>query len=286
MSDPTPPISSAGRRLVGTLGIVVAVALVAVETSPADGASGLRGMGVAPPSSLYGPVGGEDPHAADDAEDGTAVPGVDPEQPAVEPVPPGAQRRVHVVAPGDTVGAVAEQHGIGPRALARANGHVSPDALRPGDELVLPHPAAPRHRLPEQAAEVDPELDRLLTETARAYGWNPSLVKAVAWVESRWDQHVVSTEQAIGVMQVQPDTADVVARRLGRPIDLHDRRDNVEAGVAYLDLLHERYGSDTRALLAAYHQGPRAVRERGIYPISHRYADRILHLRDTAFAGG
>ncbi len=105
-------------------------------------------------------------------------------------------------------------------------------------------------------------------------------------MESRWDQHVVSSRQAIGAMQVQPSTGARMASVLDRPIDVHVLRDNVEAGVGYLDLLHQRYGDDTRALLAAYHQGPRSVRERGIFRISERYVDDILRHRDTFAAGG
>jgi soluble lytic murein transglycosylase-like protein len=84
---------------------------------------------------------------------------------------------------------------------------------------------------------------------------------------------------------VQPATGELMAERIGRPLDLHDLRDNIEAGIAYLDFLHGRYGSDTRALLAAYHQGPQSLRDHGIYRVSDRYADQILELREVFRSG-
>jgi soluble lytic murein transglycosylase-like protein len=184
-----------------------------------------------------------------------------------------------------TPSGIAERHGVTTRSLTRANAHTESRNLQPGARLAVPDPDAARPLTPAEAAGADLEVAALMTAAAWRHGWDPALVQAVAWVESRWDQHVVSDRGAIGVMQVQPATGDVIARRLGRPIDLHRAEDNVEAGVAYLALLRERHGDDLRALLAAYHQGPRAVRERGIYGVSHAYVDDILRAREIFSAG-
>jgi soluble lytic murein transglycosylase-like protein len=318
---PADPLTLPARRVVGVLALAVALALLAVESGAVAGSAGGRGeataagvAGTAPagprsgaatgeaetgeaatggaaagestagePAAGGAPAGDADPRAAEDAgAGGPADPAAPTPAAARTPTPPV---RAHVVAPGDTVGTIAERHGVGSRELARANRHVGADALQPGMRLAVPDPAAPRYATPEEAMAAGADLERLLDEVARAYGWNPATVKAVAWVESRWDQHVISHRGAIGVMQVLPATGELMAEEVGRPLDLHDLRDNVEAGVAYLDHLHGRYGSDTRALLAAYHQGPGALRDHGIYRVSDRYADRILALREVFRAG-
>jgi hypothetical protein len=268
-------LSLAGRRLVGALAVLATVALVAMDSD--------RGAAIAVGDRVAVEVPASDPASAE------VVAGGDPGSRLADGAEDGAdlgELRVHVVEPGDTAGDIAERHGVRTSAFTRANRHVRPEALHPGMRLVVPDPDALRPRTPEQAMAAELELEALFDEVAGATGWNPALVKAVAWVESRWDHHVVSDRGAIGVMQVQPATGELMAERVGRPLDLHDLRDNVEAGVAYLDFLHERYGDDTRALLAAYHQGPQAVRDRGILRVSDRYADQILALRDTFGAGG
>lgn len=307
-----------GRRLVGFLALLVVVALVAVDARAGaetlDGSETSGGRGGSLPSvpaadhegsqhAAYADLPAVEPAAGDQAtggeasggeasvgeasggetSGGEASVGQDAQEPAA--AHPADGLRVHVVAPGETPSEIAASHGVSTASLTLANAHVEARRLQPGDTLVVPDPTVPRPLTPRDAPTERPRLQGLLVDIARAYGWNPATVQAVAWVESRWNQHVVSHRGAIGVMQVQPATGSLVSKRIGRELDLHDIEDNVEAGVAYLDLLHERYGSDTRALLAAYHQGPRAVRERGIYRVSHRYADRILHLRDVFPAG-
>jgi N-acetylmuramoyl-L-alanine amidase len=266
----------ASRRLVGLLAVVVSVALVVVDTGNAPAQTAAAGpeetsgaVAVGAPASRADGVGGGGPGAdgsVPDPEDGTTA------------LAPGG---THVVQPGETLGAIAERYGVPSRAMERANRHRRAEALRPGDRLVVPDPDAPRPYTPQEAMAADLEVERMLAETAERYGWNPATVKAVAWYESRWNQHLVSSEGAIGVMQVQPDTGDLMAGQVGRPLDLHDLHDNIEAGVAYLDHLHGVYRGDLRALIAAYHQGPQAVSDRGIYRGSHVYADEVLRLREV-----
>jgi LysM repeat protein len=267
-----------GRRLVGLLAVVVSVALVVVDS------------GYAPAAQLSGPAVGEDADGRSNERQGggqgvaaesapppaAGVPGTDPDavNAAVEP------GGIHVVQPGETFGGIAERYGVSTRAVARANRHQRADALRPGVRIVVPDPQAPRPLTPEQAMAAGLEVERLLTETAQRYGWNPATVKAVAWYESRWNHQLISDQGAIGVMQVQPATGELMGRRVGRPLDLHDLADNIEAGVAYLDHLHGVYRGDLRSIVAAYHQGPQAVSDRGIYATSNRYADEVIRLRD------
>jgi hypothetical protein len=50
-------------------------------------------------------------------------------------------------------------------------------------------------------------------------------------------------------------------------------------GVAYLRQLLREFQGDERLALGAYYQGPRAVRERGLFPETEAYVEDILALK-------
>jgi hypothetical protein len=91
--------------------------------------------------------------------------------------------------------------------------------------------------------------------------------------ESAFDQRAVSRAGARGLMQLMPDTA----RRYGLR-DVHDPGPNLEAGVAYLRELVNRFGGDVTLAIAAYNSGPEAVERYGgvpPYEETQRYLKRI-----------
>ncbi len=108
------------------------------------------------------------------------------------------------------------------------------------------------------------------------YGFEPLLLQAQGYQESRLDQGARSAHGAIGVMQVMPDTGR--AMRVG---DIAALEANIHAGAKYMDHLISRYFADAsfsdanRALFAfaAYNAGPSRVarmreqaRARGLDP--------------------
>jgi membrane-bound lytic murein transglycosylase MltF len=109
------------------------------------------------------------------------------------------------------------------------------------------------------------EVGPVISRYARRYGFEPDLVLAQAYQESRLDQSVRSHVGAIGVMQVMPSTArDPV-------VDIPDVTgldDNVHAGVKYLRWLRDTYFDDpeiepldqTLLSFAAYNAGPGGVK--------------------------
>jgi LysM repeat protein len=185
----------------------------------------------------------------------------------------------HVVRPGETLSDIARRYGIGVADLAAANDVADVNVVIEGRRLRVPAPAAvvPAPRSASSRADVG----TLLEQTARDYGWNPAMVKALAMQESGWNNRVVSSVGAVGIMQVLPSTGEFVSQRVvGRPLDLRDPADNVEAGVAFLDHLHGLTGGDTRRTLAGYYQGLRSVERNGMYEDTVRYIDNVLALRD------
>jgi soluble lytic murein transglycosylase-like protein len=112
---------------------------------------------------------------------------------------------------------------------------------------------------------------------ARQYGVDVHLARAVAWMESGNNPHVVSPTGARGVMQVEPDTWIYTEHLLGTRVQ-RTTDGNIRIGVAYLRQMLREFRGDRRRALAAYYQGPRAVREVGLYASSERYVATVLAL--------
>lgn len=191
---------------------------------------------------------------------------------------------------GDTLSEIAARFDVSVGRLADANDLDDPDRLVAGTRLALP-PADPGSAEAgpgaDGAATTDPpapasrgQVGELIERTARAHGWSPAFVKALAWQESGWNQDRVSSAGAIGIMQVMPTTGEFVSAHLaGRPLDLDDPADNVLAGVLFLDYLYGLTGGDAERTLAGYYQGLASAREHGRFPSTDRYIDNVLALR-------
>jgi hypothetical protein len=104
-------------------------------------------------------------------------------------------------------------------------------------------------------------IHALIREAASLYGVDPALVRAVVWVESRYDPYAVSPRGARGLMQLTADTAREVG--VSNPFD---PRQNVFGGVKYLSQLLKRHDGDVALALASYNAGPSAVRRFGGVP--------------------
>ncbi|HKQ59699.1 MAG TPA: lytic transglycosylase domain-containing protein [Candidatus Polarisedimenticolaceae bacterium] len=103
--------------------------------------------------------------------------------------------------------------------------------------------------------------DPFIEQVARENGLSPSLVKAVALVESGFNPRAESPKGARGLMQLMPGTA----RRLGVK-DAFDPLENLAAGARYLRELLEQFDGDVSLALAAYNAGPERVRKSGGVP--------------------
>ena len=68
---------------------------------------------------------------------------------------------------------------------------------------------------------------------------------------------ITSSAGAMGLMQVMPQTYEMLRRRYGLGDDPYAPRDNILAGTAYIREMYERYGAP--GFLAAYNAGPDRV---------------------------
>jgi soluble lytic murein transglycosylase len=131
---------------------------------------------------------------------------------------------------------------------------------------------------------------------ARRYDLEPALVAAVIYAESRFDEHARSTQGAVGLMQVLPETADQIAGESGgvtfTTADLEDPAVNVRYGCYYLRHALDAWDGDLRAAIASYNAGMGAVAEwradggarplrlRDIpYPETRAYVKKVLEAR-------
>jgi soluble lytic murein transglycosylase-like protein len=166
---------------------------------------------------------------------------------------------------GDTLISIARRYGVDLTALARTNGLNVNAPLHVGVVLHVPGRIA--------------RVNALLVHTADQVGVPPRLVRAVAWMESGWQQGVVSPTGAIGLMQVEPYTGEWVSRYLaGRTLNLRIASDNVLAGTLLLHHLLAVHGGDVEAALAAYYQGDASIRKHGLYDDTRRYQQVVTDL--------
>jgi soluble lytic murein transglycosylase-like protein/Tfp pilus assembly protein PilF len=114
------------------------------------------------------------------------------------------------------------------------------------------------HVYPQPAGSPDD-----LTLAKFGLGLEPALLRAVIWKESHFDSGAVSRTGAIGLTQLMPETARLLARRLGDapPTDsmLAQPAINVRYGAAYLASLAQHFGGRVTLALAAYNAGTRAA---------------------------
>jgi N-acetylmuramoyl-L-alanine amidase len=203
----------------------------------------------------------------------------------------------YVVRAGDTLSGLAANAGVATSQMAAANGLDPSQPLLTGTVLKLPAgaptPARASEPLPAKrvlpAAGPEPTPTRLgagdIQSVAAQHGVPPSLAAAIAWQESGFNNGMVSSANARGVMQVMPGTWNYVEQNLaGRKLDTNSATDNVHAGVLYLKHLLDETGGDESAAIAGYYQGLGAVRSRGLFDDTKQYVANVQALR-SRFGG-
>ncbi len=229
-----------------------------------------------------------DPAQASGGTTAAAPAATAPAAPAAAPAPQGHYK----VREGDTLGGLAASSGVSVDAMAAMNGLDPAAPLLIGTVLKLPSgaPPPPQASTPEPAQTVVPDAAPVPTATtvgagdihavAAAHGVSPSLAAAIAWQESGFNNGMVSSANARGVMQVMPGTWTWVQENLAdRPLDPNSATDNVHAGVMYLRRLLDETGGDENAAIAGYYQGLSSVRSRGMYEDTQHYVDNVQALR-------
>jgi LysM repeat protein len=194
----------------------------------------------------------------------------------------------YTVQPGDTLTGIAERSGVSAQQLAWMNGLDVDQPLLYGTALKLPTGApgsgnatGPPQHVPQAAPYASPghTSSSEISSIASQHGVPGSLASAVAWQESGFNNGMVSSANARGVMQVMPGTWQWVEQNLSGPLDPASPQDNVKAGSLYLGQLLKDTGGDERTAVAAYYQGLESVRSQGMLPETQRYVDNVMALK-------
>jgi soluble lytic murein transglycosylase len=117
-------------------------------------------------------------------------------------------------------------------------------------------------------------FDQLITDAARTHGLEVPLLKAIIKVESDFNPQAVSRAGAQGLMQIMPETADLL--EIKEPFD---PLENIMGGTRYLKTLLERFAGNLPLALAAYNAGPTTVEKfNGIppYPETENYVEKVI----------
>lgn len=94
------------------------------------------------------------------------------------------------------------------------------------------------------------------TAEAPSLKLNYPLVKAISWHESGWTSNIYNCDGGAGLMQVMPDTVDMINNRFGLSYDASDYRDNATVGANYLAWL-TRYMSQQQYDEKTYDLSPK-----------------------------
>jgi hypothetical protein len=98
------------------------------------------------------------------------------------------------------------------------------------------------------------DLEPLMIESARRYGIDPRILRAVCFIESRYQLNAVSPKGAVGPMQFMPETAQRYGLR-----NPHDAKSSIDAAAHYLSDLLRKFGGRVDLALAAYNAGEGTV---------------------------
>lgn len=189
--------------------------------------------------------------------------------------------RIHVVRAGESLSQLARRYHTTVAKLARLN-HLDPShVLLIGTKLRIPAGSRAQHVTAKRVAYRTTSVESvrtLLDHWALHYGVSVHLVRALAWMESGYNNGLVSSVGARGIMQLLPTTFRFVETVLIGHRVTHNANGNVRAGVAYLAHLLHDFRGDKRLALAGWYQGERAVRKHGLYKVTRPFVANVLAL--------
>jgi LysM repeat protein len=210
--------------------------------------------------------------------------------------PPGRPGVAYTLRWGDTLTSVARRYGVSVGQLAAANGIGNIHQVKAGTKLAIPGAGGSAGGTAAGSASVAGLASRLpaallarpdrlaLTPTfntwAKAYRVPADLLKAMAWMESGWQNSVVSPVKARGIGQLTPETVRFVNDQLLKTnLDPAKPADNIRMSARFLGYLLEQTGGDAKMALAAYYQGLASLKHQGTLKVSQTYVDTIMALR-------
>jgi LysM repeat protein len=209
----------------------------------------------------------------------------------------GASGGAYVVQVGDTLSAIAARAGTTVDGLAALNG-LDPNAyLLSGTVLKLPGGVATVSSTTSAASSQPvgtaaegsasgppyPTAEQVSSSEvgsiAAANGVPPGLADAIGWQESGFNNALVSSAGARGVMQILPGTWQWINSSLApSPLSPSSAVDNVRGGVLMLHSLLNATGGNEAMAAAGYYQGLPSVLQHGLYSDTQQYVNNVMSL--------
>jgi soluble lytic murein transglycosylase-like protein len=212
-----------------------------------------------------------------------------------------------VVQPGDTLSGIASRAGTTIDQLAAANGLNPLAPLLSGSVLQLSggggsSPATSSSIATSQpvgaaaqGSATNPPYPTAQTVSssevgsiAAANGVPPALAQAIAYQESGFNNGLVSSSDARGVMQILPGTWNYIQQNLvpgASPLAPASATDNVRGGVLLLRSLLNATGGNPALAAAGYYQGLPSVQAKGMYSDTQQYVNNVLALQQRFNVG-
>lgn len=98
-----------------------------------------------------------------------------------------------------------------------------------------------------------------ISYASEKYGVEEAVIYSMINIESHFNKNALSNKGAVGLMQVMPSTAEMVAEQLSiEEFDLIFPQENIEIGTAYFASLLKRF-ENLETALCAYNAGPTNV---------------------------
>jgi LysM repeat protein len=216
----------------------------------------------------------------------------------------------YVVQPGDTLSGIAAAHGMSVEALASMNGLDPNGVLLSGSTLSFSGAgsgsSATSATSAASAADASGQPIGLSSLTsgsgpnptaetvsssevgaiAAAAGVPASFAEAIGYQESGFNNNLVSSTGARGVMQIEPGTWDWIQGSLaGNSLSANSATDNVRGGVLMLKALLQSTGGNEAEAAAGYYQGLSSVQQNGMYADTQNYVNNVMAL-SSRFGGG
>ena len=145
-----------------------------------------------------------------------------------------------------------------------------------------------RRRLRPPRSPGHPSRDRVRHKITRATnyrGVDAQLALAIAWQESGWQMHRVSSAGAIGAMQVLPGTGRWMEYYAGHDLRLRVLKDNATAGIPSARRPRRPHPLAPAPGSAPTTRASSALREHGLYDKTKAYVANVLAINKRLEAG-